>query len=405
MGSEPTRAENPQVSYSLLPHQLECVERTLREKTLLNTSEPGTGKTLTVIELHRRLRVPTVIIAPAFLLPNWKAEFLKFKVDDLMVDYFTHHQVRKGGLQKRYQLLCIDESHLGFSNTQSKVFKALMNYLTKIHLPEYRVLLSGTPIRNAPSELFGQLVILGYREYRNVYTFRERYSQLVPAFFGSSAMREVGIKDQKGFKKLLDSWTFGVRLRDVIHLPELYSSTFRVEIPTHLDELLSEYMTLDDLERALSSDKGIQAKRATAIAKARALLEAKELLETLVKPVLVFSDHPDAQRLLMEGLGCKGIVSELNGTQRQQLAQEFQDGVVDTLVVSIACGGVGLNLYRARTVVFSDLSWVPANNHQALARAYRHGNESCHVIYVIGGNHDNHLTQILTRKQQIVDSL
>jgi len=95
------------------------------------------------------------------------------------------------------------------------------------------------------------------------------------------------------------------------------------------------------------------------------------------------------------------IASEVPSDQRQAICKMFQDGHVDCLVCSIPCSGVGLNLQRAQYVVFCDLSWSASANEQALARAYRKGRTNpLTVYYVVGGKHDEHLAELLTRKEE-----
>jgi SNF2 family DNA or RNA helicase len=60
-----------------------------------------------------------------------------------------------------------------------------------------------------------------------------------------------------------------------------------------------------------------------------------------------------------------------NDRERDIRIREFQAGDTDCFVGTIAVGGVGIDLTRARITIFADLDWTPANVAQAEARVFR----------------------------------
>lgn len=393
--------------FKLMKHQQQALQR-VQKGALLLAADPGTGKTLVAIALQLQTGKHLTVIAPKFLLQNWRSEFEKWNVSHGNVTFLSHYEVRKGKLPlKPESILCIDESHFGFANTKSKVFKALQTWATKFP-PAYTLLLSGTPITSKPSNIFGQLVILGYEDQTNVFAFQDRYCQMEPAYRGASVMREAGVKDVKGFERLLDKWVMRVRLKEVLELPPLTRQTIDLQLKE--DKILKEIskcLSAEELNRAISDNaRGIETKRTVAIAKSHAIVKGQVLEPLGSRPTLVFSDHPDSLEILHKG--CQGVEfgvvnAKTKAEDRVAIVNAFQKGELDRLYINIRCGGVGLNAQRAEYVVFADLAYTPASNEQALARAYRKGRDKPLIVWdIVSGGHDKHLSEIVLAKENFM---
>lgn len=399
----------------LMPHQRETLLQYLKRPHLLNTSEAGTGKTLATLALVQYLNYPqTLIIAPKFLINSWKEECAKFEIPIESLTFMTHYEVRERRFPSRLpMIMVVDESHLCFGNPDSKTYKALMDFV-RVANPSYRILLSGTPVRNQPSELYGQVKLLGYSELKHRRMFQERYCRMTPIYPTSPILKETGLGDESGYLKLMNQYSWGVKLEDVLSLGEIRNIEVQVEIPSSLDNALGEIIkdvpaeqTQEALARAMTGGRGIQVKRDTAIAKAIATCKS-EFLDTLKGPTLLFTDHPDVVSIYHKHLAKQPhrvIDATTKPELRAQYAKEFQDGKVDLVICSIKCAGVGLNMYRAKYVVFSDYPWTPADYTQARARAYRNGNKGLVVYRIIGGRHDNHIMQLLTEKEELTNTI
>jgi SNF2 family DNA or RNA helicase len=69
-------------------------------------------------------------------------------------------------------------------------------------------------------------------------------------------------------------------------------------------------------------------------------------------------------------------------TQRAKMADEFnQNERIHCFLLSTKAAGTGLNLIGADTVIFYDHDWNPANDSQAMDRAYRIGQTRNVTIY------------------------
>ena len=391
------------MTYTLMPHQQRTVDRLLKDKRLLMWADAGTGKTLVAIDAALKTKRPVIVIAPRFLENNWRAELEKWGVDSKDYRFYSHHEVRQGKLPPvMNSLLVIDECHFAFGNTQSKTYKAFVKWHDTFE-PRYTLLLSGTPIRTKPSEIYGQLKLVGYDECRSVYSFKELYVRMEPLHPGSPYMQETGVLHAPSFRKMLMPFVERVKLAEVLTLEPLVSQAIDLELKE--DKLLNELAKChdaDELARAMSNNaRGIETKLTIAKVKATAIVK-EGFLDTLAGPVIIFSDHPDALDILVAG--CKephGVINAKTPPEvRAKIADAYQQGKFDRLYINIRCGGVGLNLQRAQYVVFNDLAYTPADNRQALARAYRQGRTGTLVVYkIFSGYHDKHLGTLLTTKR------
>jgi len=130
-------------------------------------------------------------------------------------------------------------------------------------------------------------------------------------------------------------------------------------------------------------------------AKVAAVKEWMQSCQDQAEPTIVFSEHVQILKKLMNRPGWACFDGSLTATQRDVMVSEFQSGVIEHgLGVSIRAGGEGITLVRARVCGFIDLSWNPARNSQALARLLRMGAEG----------HDS-IVAVYFRANHVVDRL
>ncbi|WOO76804.1 DNA excision repair protein ERCC-6-like 2 [Vanrija pseudolonga] len=130
------------------------------------------------------------------------------------------------------------------------------------------------------------------------------------------------------------------------------------------------------------------------------------LLETLLKEwrraseennkVLIFSNSVRLLKMIKEfidisdelaGVDCDVFSGDVDKSDRMAMVDKFQDPNQDMFVmlVSTLAGGVGLNLTAANKVVIFDPSWNPANDLQAMDRAFRIGQKRPVDVYRLVG--------------------
>ncbi|KAJ3033132.1 hypothetical protein HDV00_006708 [Rhizophlyctis rosea] len=95
----------------------------------------------------------------------------------------------------------------------------------------------------------------------------------------------------------------------------------------------------------------------------------------------------------------------MNADKRQRAVNAlFNDDSVRVMLISLKCGGVGLNLTRASRVVLLDLWWNPAVEDQAIDRVHRIGQMADDVRVVrlaIPGTVEDRILTLQERKRKI----
>ena len=101
------------------------------------------------------------------------------------------------------------------------------------------------------------------------------------------------------------------------------------------------------------------------------------------------------------------IIGGQSDKDRQNSIDDFQDGKSNLMIAGLRAGNVGINLSRARYVVFAELDWSPAIHRQAEDRLHRLGQKNTvFAYYLVGdGTLDNHVADILVDKGFEIDSI
>jgi len=133
----------------------------------------------------------------------------------------------------------------------------------------------------------------------------------------------------------------------------------------------------------------------------------KEHRECNEAPLLIFAHHQDVVDALKAEFPHAAVITGSTPTNRRQAeVDRFQNGDTDVFIGNIKAAGVGLNLTAASTVIFAELSWVPADLSQAEDRAHRIGQEDhVHVYHlVLDGTLDARMARKVIAKQVIYTS-
>jgi SNF2 family DNA or RNA helicase len=88
-------------------------------------------------------------------------------------------------------------------------------------------------------------------------------------------------------------------------------------------------------------------------------------------------------RLTKMGIEHGLITGDQNADQRQEAMDKFQAGKIQFMLCTIAAGGTGITLTRARVGVFLQRSWSMIDNIQAEARVHRIGSEQHNSVVII----------------------
>ncbi len=384
----------------------------------------GLGKTIQALSLLLSLKeegksVNALIVSPASLVYNWKAECAKFtphlnavavsgsaKERESIIKNYDKYDI----LITSYDLLKRDIALYGAINFNIEIIdeaQFIKNHTTaaakavRAVKASHRLALTGTPIENRLSELWSI------------------FEYLMPGFLFS----------QESFRKLLSSPI--EKNGDKAAAERLRKLTG----PFILRRLKSD--VLKDLpekteETRVTPLEGEQLKLYTAeVAKAKGMLKGSEnynekkieILAELMKireiccdPSLVYADYKgeSAKReavmdlilsaidgghkillfsqftsmleilendLKEQGISYYKITGDTGKAKRLELVDDFNSGSVPLFLISLKAGGTGLNLTSADIVIHYDPWWNTAVQNQATDRAHRIGQTKRVTVY------------------------
>jgi len=358
---------------------------------------------------------PSLVIAPTSVVPNWRAELVKFAPGlrvlvlngpdrrkyfrsiphaDVVITSFALLQrdiERLLGFQ--YHMMILDEAQY-IKNPRAKVAQAACRVVAR-----HRLCLSGTPIENHLGELWSLMhfLIPGYLGTEDAFNrnFRKPIEEEGDAEKNASLKKRIAplvlrrTKDQVA--KELPPKT------EMVHLIELHSDqkdlyeTVRATMDKRVREAIaargieqSQIVFLDallKLRQICCDPRLLPADFADGVRSSAKLDFLKELLETLVEEgrrILIFSQFTTMLSLIEDHL-VKTKVPYLKLTggskDRGKLVEQFQSGKFPVFLISLKAGGTGLNLTAADTVIHYDPWWNPAAEAQATDRAYRIGQD------------------------------
>jgi hypothetical protein len=380
----------------------------------------GLGKTLQTLAHiltekqsgHSR-GLPVLVVAPTSVVPNWRAEALKFTPDlrvlvlngperkkyfrsiphaDLVLTSFAllQRDIEKLA-QVPFHLVVLDEAQY-IKNPRSKMAQAACRLDARA-----RLCLSGTPIENHLGELWSLMHFLVPGFLGSEDTFNKRFR--TPIEKDGDADRNATLKQRVGpliLRRTKDQVAKELPPKtELVHLIELNTGqkdlyeTVRATMDKRVREAIaargieqSQIVFLDALlklrqiccdPRLLPEDypHGVLES-----AKLRFLTELLALLIEEGRRILLFSQFTTMLGLIEAHLvKAKIPYLKLTGASkdRGQLVDDFQTGKAPVFLISLKAGGTGLNLTAADTVIHYDPWWNPAAEAQATDRAYRIG--------------------------------
>jgi SWI/SNF-related matrix-associated actin-dependent regulator 1 of chromatin subfamily A len=372
----------------------------------------GLGKTMTAIGYFSRNNLRTIVVTTASLKFNWKNEVEKFsnknatvldetttqeeiKKTDVLITNYDQLKKWEALLSKaKFDCVVLDESHY-ISNVSSARTKYVFKLFKKI---KHRILLSGTPIKNRPMELYSQLKFLHPEKFSNKMDFGFRYCGPTKGyngyweFKGSSNLDELNSRIQEFYIRRKKTEV----LKD---LPEKRVSNVIFELPK---ELRKEYNQLLSGKRdELRLERSKQKKEAGLIELMKYCSNKKvDFVEEFVKnqikedlddkkKVIIFAHFRETQKELKKRFGdiAVTVFGDDSAKERQSSVERFQsDDDVRVFIGSTLAAGTGLTLTAADTVIFADLIWVPAELKQAESRAHRYGQKNSVFVYYLTFN-------------------
>ncbi|MBK1883181.1 DEAD/DEAH box helicase [Luteolibacter pohnpeiensis] len=359
--------------------------------------------------------LPTLVIAPTSVVPNWRAEATKFTPDlrvlvlngperkkyfrsiphaDLVLTSFALLQRDIDKLRAYpFHLVVLDEAQ-HIKNPRSKVAQAACK-LDSSH----RLCLSGTPVENHLGEFWSlmKFLIPGFLGTEDAFNTRFRKpiekdgdmerNELLKERVAPLILRRT--KDQVA--KELPPKT------ELVHLIELHTAqkdlyeTVRATMDKRVREAIaargieqSQIVFLDallKLRQICCDPRLLPDDFSNEVHESAKLDYLTDLLATLIEEgrrILLFSQFTTMLALIEQHLIRKNVAYlKLTGgsKDRGKLVEDFQSGKIPVFLISLKAGGTGLNLTAADTVIHYDPWWNPAAEAQATDRAYRIGQD------------------------------
>lgn len=379
--------------------------------------EMGLGKTIQSIAYISSLDKGTsLIICPTSLLYNWKEEFENF-APSLKV------AVMSGGKEERQELLekfnnyhvfivsytvvtrdiedyekytfasvIVDEGQ-NMKNPLSQRSKAIKRLKGK-----FRLVLTGTPIENALTELWSifDFIMPGY--LLNNTKFQRKYEVPIVRDGNGIALKE--LKDR------INPFILRRLKKDVIEeLPPKIERTIKIDMTPEQKAVYVAYVKIVTEQFIKISNKSDEVRKIeilSALTRLRQIcchpasflmdyegesgkFEAfYDILDASIEEghkILVFSQFTSVLSIISKDLNKKNIdFSYLDGNipskERMALVKDFNSGNNKVFLISLKAGGAGLNLTSADIVIHFDPWWNPSVEDQATDRAHRIGQKN-----------------------------
>lgn len=422
---------------TLFPYQQQGAEFLATRRFAFLADGMGLGKTVQAIVACNIVRASRVlVVCPAVARTNWKREFdawLPHQVELHISSYDKismdrNHESLIGN--KRFDVVIFDEAHF-LKNRAAKRTKRIYGAQcanTGIASIADRVwLLSGTPCPNHAAELWPHLralwpeLITKGEKPQNYTEFLLRYCHVQQTPFGPKVL---GNKNKDELRAILSKIMLRRRAEDVLKdLPPMMWQSVAIE-PEHV---LPDVVALEKdpavacLKEAITADGVIEGanialaslRRATGLAKAplAARLVSEELENNAYDKIVVFAQHTDVIKLLVDSLAEFGVVSitgSTTNTLRQKAIDQFQaDPRVRVFVGQLQACSTAITLHAANQVLFVEQSWTPAENAQAAKRCHRIGQSRPVFVRMLGlaKSLDEAVTRVLARKAQMIGEL
>lgn len=409
----------------------------------------GLGKTVQALTLvqSRSTEGATLVVAPASVCRNWKAETEKFAPtltphlfgegdrqqlienaganDIIIVTYDLLQRESELFINKKFHTIILDEAQ-AIKNRQTKRSETAMQLQGN-----FKMIMTGTPLENHLGELWNLFQFINPGLLATPQIFQERFVNPIEKY-----------KDEKRreqLKRIIKPFILRRRKNEVLkELPEKTEITLTVELSDterafyealrreavakleampnggenegarHL-RILTEIMRL---RRAACNPKMVKPEVTIESAKLNLFGETvSELLKNGHK-ALVFSQFVAHLNILRNYLEERNITYQyLDGQtpskKRQENIEAFQAGEGDIFLISLRAGGTGLNLTVADYVIHMDPWWNPAVEDQASDRAHRFGQTRPVTVYrlVAAGTIEEKILQLHDKKRDLADSL
>ncbi|MES2596018.1 MAG: DEAD/DEAH box helicase [Verrucomicrobiota bacterium] len=420
----------------------------------------GLGKTVQVIALllkrQKESSGTALLVVPASLIGNWKAEVLKFAPDlklfiahpsqtsredlnlavqhpvealrgkDLMVTTYQFLQRTESWQAHPWGLVILDEAQAikNHSSGAAKAVKALQ--------APARIALTGTPVENRPGDLWSLFDFLNPGLLGGPTAFAEAVKRCAKSSEGFAPLRKL-VKPYL-LRRMKTDRSIIRDLPDKIELKAYCGLTKRqATIYAKLVDQLAKMLADKDMEPVKrqglvlgfllkfkqvcnhpSHWNGDGAWAPVDSGKFARLAEICTELAEKREKALIFTQFQETcdplAHYLSSIFGREGLILH-GGTsvkKRPEIVEAFQQpGGPPFMVISVKAGGAGLNLTAASQVIHFDRWWNPAVENQATDRAFRIGQKKNVIVhkFVCQGTIEERIDALIEEKMGVAQEL
>jgi intein/homing endonuclease len=365
-----------------------------------------------------KLKQKTIIVTLASVKYNWKNEVEKFTncssivihdkstIEELnKYDYVitNYEQLKKWEpvLKKmKFDTIILDESH-SIANGASQRSKLVFKLFKKV---KHRILLSGTPTRNKPMELFYQLKFLNPSEFSNKQDFGFRYCGPSEGYNGHWEFKGSSNLDELN-ERIAPFYIRRLKEEVLKDLPPKRISNLIYEM--NKDDRKEYDLLVAEIEKNKETQESILGRPVRE--KANGLMSlmkfcshkkvpfvveyVKQMIQedlTSNKKIVIFAHFRETQKLLAKAFDGIAITlfSDMKDYERQAAVDKFtSEPNLRVFIGSTIAAGTGINLTVADTVIFADLLWTPAIMKQCEDRVHRYLQKNSTFIYYMTFDH------------------
>jgi superfamily II DNA or RNA helicase len=412
----------------------------------------GLGKTIQVLALLLYLKHdstqrenPSLLIVPASLIANWKAEISRFAPSlsmfiahpsetngegkaldacgdcDLVITTYTMLGRLESLRQREWRLAILDEAQ-AIKNAGTRQARAVKELRSGC-----RIALTGTPVENRLSDLWSLFDFLNPGLLGGAKAFASFVKQMNARESNSYGplrrlVQPYILRRLKTDKRIISDLPEKTEVNAFCGLSKkqaaLYQQSVK-ELAQQIDQVdgiqrrgivLSYLMRLKQICNHPSQLTGDNTYAAEHSGKFQRLAEICQELAERQEKVLIFSQFREITAPLAEFLrevfGKPGLV--LHGQtpvgKRRELVEAFQreDGP-PFFVLSLKAGGTGLNLTAASYVIHFDRWWNPSVENQATDRAFRIGQKRSVFVhkFVCRGTVEDKIDELIAQKTDL----
>ena len=315
---------------------------------------------------------------------------------------------------KEWRSIIVDEAHR-MKDPRSKQSRAIKALRPKGR-DTYIYGLTGTPIGDAPGDLWTMLNMVSPEEFPARQAYIDRYCLAGYNMFGGMEIVGLNPQTKAEFFKIVEPRFRRMPKAAVLpFLPDKVHSRRYVEMSTKQAKAYKQ-MDINQIAVIEGDDNEVQGIVVTAnplveltrlVQFSSAYAEVNEdghvrlsepsnkvdaLMEILEdlgeQPAVVFAQSRQlidlaAARLTKHKIPFSMIVGGQGAWERERAKEDFQEGRVRAILCTIAAGGIGITLTRAAHAIFLQRSWSMIENKQAEDRVHRIGSEIHDKIEII----------------------